>query len=258
MLFASIAAYAFARRDNLSVLLFVAGSLALCCAVCFLKIPAHKAISKPHSPFRDSFNIFQDRIFAAILLLYSLIAIANQMTLPLRVEHLAKHRLGISHGTILAIFGVIQPLASIISGPLWGKLYDRVDLIAMRQCATACFLVGIPLFFATDNLATIYLASVLFGIGRSGGVIFWSLWTSAIAPRERVDEYMGQMRQSLGCATPLHPFSVTFYWNPRDHLWSVWWRLFFWFFPCSASNVFAAPTPMGGEFQPSESINYPP
>ncbi|MDR1366665.1 MAG: MFS transporter, partial [Puniceicoccales bacterium] len=156
MLFASIASYIFTRHpSSLSVLLFLASLLALCCAVCFLKIPTRKVVSKPYPLFRDSFKlIFRDRIFATILVLYSLIAIANQMTLPLRVEYLASHRHGldVSYVTILAIFGIIQPLAGIISGPLWGKLYDRVSLITMRQCVTACFLIGIPLFFATDNL----------------------------------------------------------------------------------------------------------
>jgi MFS family permease len=75
----------------------------------------------------------------------------------------------------------------------------------MRQCVTACFLIGIPLFFATDNLTTIYLASVLLGIGRSGGVIFWSLWVSAITPRDRVNEYMGANAAIMGLRDALAP-----------------------------------------------------
>ncbi|MDR0418469.1 MAG: MFS transporter [Puniceicoccales bacterium] len=209
MLFASIASYIFAKKPgSLSGLLFLASLLALCCAICFLKIPIRKVVSKPYPPFRDSFKlIFQDRVFATILLLYSFIAIANQMTLPLRVEYLASHRHGldISYGGIVAIFGIIQPLASVVSGPFWGKLYDRVSLITMRQCVTICFLIGIPLFFATDNLTTIYLASVLLGIGRSGGVIFWSLWISAIAPRDRVNEYMGANAAIMGLRDALSP-----------------------------------------------------
>jgi MFS family permease len=210
ILFTLIGSYVFTRHlGNLSILLFLASLLAFCSAACFLKIPVRKVASKSHSPFRNSFKlIFRDHLFAAILLLYSFIAIANQMTLPLRVEYLANHRHGldISHGIILAIFTVIQPMASIISGPFWGKLYDRVSLITMRQCVTACFLVGIPLFFATDNLATICLASVLLGIGRSGGVIFWSLWISAIVPRDKVDEYMGVNAAIIGLRDALAPF----------------------------------------------------
>ncbi|MDR1590932.1 MAG: MFS transporter [Puniceicoccales bacterium] len=193
---------------HLCYALLLASFLALMCAVCFLKIPAQKAPTGRHRPLWINFRIItRDRLFVGILCLYSLVAIANQMTLPLRVEYLADHRrgLGVSYGTILAIFAVIQPLASIISGPFWGKLYDHVSLITMRQCVTVCFLIGIPLFFATDNINTIYLASILLGIGRSGGVIFWSLWVSGIAPRKKISEYMSANTAVMGLRDALAP-----------------------------------------------------
>ncbi|MDR2372319.1 MAG: MFS transporter [Puniceicoccales bacterium] len=188
--------------------LLLASLLALFCAICFLKIPARKVVATQYPPLWDNFKwIARDRLFAAILFLYSLIAIANQMTLPLRVEYLAnhKHGLNLSYGTILAIFAVIQPLAGVLSGPLWGKLYDHVNLITMRQCVTICLLIGIPLFFATHDLRMICLASVLLGIGRSGGVIFWSLWVSDIAPREKVGEYMSANTAVMGLRDALAP-----------------------------------------------------
>jgi MFS family permease len=186
----------------------LASLLALFCAICFLKIPTRKIVVAQYPSLWDNFKwIARDRLFAAILFLYSLIAIANQMTLPLRVEYLAnhKHGLDLSYGTILAIFAVIQPLASVLSGPFWGKLYDHVNLITMRQCVTICFLIGIPLFFATHNFCMICLASVLLGIGRSGGVIFWSLWVSDIAPREKVSEYMSANTAIMGLRDALAP-----------------------------------------------------
>jgi predicted MFS family arabinose efflux permease len=60
----------------------------------------------------------------------------------------------------------------------------------MRQCVTVCFVIGIPLFFATHNFCLICLASVLLGIGRSRDVIFLSLWVSNIPPRKKISEYM--------------------------------------------------------------------
>jgi hypothetical protein len=58
----------------------------------------------------------------------------------------------------------------------------------MGQCVTVCFLIGIPLFFATHNVCVVCLASVLWGIGQSGGVIFWSFWINNIAPREKASK----------------------------------------------------------------------
>jgi MFS family permease len=194
--------------DHFRYALLLASLLALCCALCFLKIPARKVVAAQYPPLWDNFKwIAKDRLFATILFLYSLIAIANQMTLPLRVEYLASHKNGLdlSCGTVLTIFAVIQPLASVVSGPLWGKLYDHVNLITMRQCVTVCFLIGIPLFFATHDLCTICLASVLLGIGRSGGVIFWSLWVSDIAPRGKVSAYMSANTAIMGLRDALAP-----------------------------------------------------
>jgi hypothetical protein len=189
-------------------LLLLASFLAWGCALCFLRIPTRKAAGESYPPLWSNFKLLaKDRLFTKILFFYSFIAIANQMTLPLRVEYLASHRHGldISYGTILAIFAVIQPLASILSGPLWGKLYDHINLITLRQCVTACFLIGLPLFFATDNIRMIYLASILLGIGRSGGVIFWSLWIADVAPKKELSEYMSVNAAVMGLRDALAP-----------------------------------------------------
>ncbi|MDR0590372.1 MAG: MFS transporter [Puniceicoccales bacterium] len=209
IIFSQFAGYFLDKNPNhFCYLSFLASFLALGCALCFLRIPARKAAMERHPPLWDNFKLLaKDRLFTLILLFYSFVAIANQMTLPLRVEYLAGHRRGldISYGTILAIFAVIQPLASVLSGPIWGKFYDRVSLVTMRQCVTACFLVGIPLFFATDDINMIYLASILLGIGRSGGVIFWSLWVANVAPKRELGEYMSVNAAVMGFRDALAP-----------------------------------------------------
>jgi MFS family permease len=195
------------NSSHFTYMLFLASFLALCSALCFLKIPVSKTVAKKYPPLWDNFKfIRKDRLFGPILFFYSFIAIANQMTLPLRLEYLANHKsLSQSSETIGKIFVVVQLLANILSGPLWGKLYDRVSLVTMRQCITACFLVGIPLFFATDNLTMIYLSGVLLGIGASGGVIFWSLWVIDVAPRDKVSEYMSADAAIIGLRDALAP-----------------------------------------------------
>ncbi|MDR1302996.1 MAG: MFS transporter [Puniceicoccales bacterium] len=209
IIFSQFAGYFLDKNPNhFCYLALLASFLALGCALCFLKIPARKVVAEDYPSLWDNFKLLaKDRLFTWILLFYSFVAIANQMTLPLRVEYLANHKrsLDISYGTILAIFAVIQPLAGVLSGPLWGKLYDRVSLVTMRQCVTACFLVGIPLFFATDDINMIYLASILLGIGRSGGVIFWSLWVAGVAPRRELGEYMSVNTAVMGLRDALTP-----------------------------------------------------
>ncbi|MDR1434957.1 MAG: MFS transporter [Puniceicoccales bacterium] len=220
IIFSQLASHFLDKSSNhLSYILFLASFLALCCALCFLKIPASKTVAEKYPPLWDNFKfIGKDHLFGAILFFYSFIAIANQMTLPLRIEYLANHKnLSLSSGTIVALFALVQPLANILSGPLWGKLYDRVSLITMRQCVTICFLIGIPLFFATDNLTMIYLASALLGIGASGGVIFWSLWVIGIAPRDKTSEYMSANVAIMGLRDALAPilgYYLLYYTSP--------------------------------------------
>ncbi|MDR2806898.1 MAG: MFS transporter [Puniceicoccales bacterium] len=189
-------------------ILSIASLLSLLCAFCFLKIPVQNVEPSFHLSLRDNFKfIAKDRIFIAILFLYSLIAVANQMTLPLRVEYLANHKHGIdaSLGTLIGLFAILQPLACILSGPIWGKLYDRIHFITMRQWVTLCFLIGIPLFFATHELSVISLASILLGIGRSGGMVFWSLWVTDIVPSRRVSAYMSANTAVMGLRDALAP-----------------------------------------------------
>jgi MFS family permease len=202
------------NQANFVYILWIAALAAFLCAFCFLKIPTKKVTSAqqvPHTqrpPLWDNFKLLlRDPLFSVMLLFYSFIAFANQMTLPLRTEYLANHRYGLdlSYKTTLEILAIAQPLACILSGPIWGKLYDRLSLIAVRQSITACFLVGVPLFFATDNLHVITLASIILGIGRGGGATFWSLWVSRIAPAEKVSEYMSADTAIIGLRDGLAP-----------------------------------------------------
>jgi MFS family permease len=86
-----------------------------------------------------------------------------------------------------------------------GRFGEDCLTASMRQCVTACFLIGIPFFLATHNIHMIYWASILLGIGRSGGVILWSLWVSNVTPRDKVSEYMGINTAVLGLRDAFAP-----------------------------------------------------
>ena len=189
-------------------ILIVSGIFSLIVALCFLKIPTRKIIYQKRPPLWENFKILaQDLLFSKILFLWSLIAIATQMTAPLRIEYLANHKSGLdlSPATVLGILSLAQPIARIISGPIWGKFYTQVTFTTMRQTVTLFFLIGVPLFFATDNLYIIYIASILIGIGHGGGGVIWSLWVTHIAPKDRVSEYMSADTAIIGLRDGLAP-----------------------------------------------------
>ncbi|MDE6576332.1 MAG: MFS transporter [Opitutales bacterium] len=179
--------------NHFEPILLLSAVFSTLCALCFLKIPAQK-IFYPQKPslWANFLLLKRDILFSKILFFWTLIAVATQMTMPLRVEYLASHRQGLdlSAAHVLAILAVTQTVARVLSAPLWGKFYDHVHFVTMRQCVTLCFTIGIPLFFLTDDLRVIQFANILIGIGHGGGGIIWSLWVANIAPKDKVSDYM--------------------------------------------------------------------
>ena len=196
------------RQNNFRWVLFLASICSLLCAASFLKIPAQKIMLRKKPPLGDNFKIIiQDKLFLKILIFYSFIAVANQMTTPLRIEYLANYRYGfhLSNQTVLLLTSIVPMFFRIFSSPFWGHIYDRFGFIVTRQMVTLYFLMGIPLFFVSHNILVITIVGVFLGIGSGGGGIIWSLWVSKIAPKERLNEYMSADTAVIGLRDSLAP-----------------------------------------------------
>jgi MFS family permease len=175
------------------ILMLVYAGAFLFSAFCFRRIPA-RALHRnggenPLSAFR---HVKRDRRFRVTLISWMLLGFANLMMLPLRVEYLAneKYGLALSAGMIAFLVGVVPNVVRLAMSPVWGWLFDHMNIFALRVAVNIGFGLGIVTFFTSDSLPGLVLGAVFYGISSAGGDVSWSLWVTKIAPSRHVAEYM--------------------------------------------------------------------
>jgi predicted MFS family arabinose efflux permease len=177
---------------NFRVVLAIAAVAALLCALSFFKVPSRPLIKPDRKSLFENFHlVYRDKLFGYILFCWALVGIANQMTMPLRIEYLANEKYGINFSNkTLTYLAVIIPTASrIVSSYFWGRIFDKLKFVPMKQLVNVCHLIGVPLFLLTKDPFLLGLASVFLGLAYGGGVIAWSLWVTKVAPSNKLSEY---------------------------------------------------------------------
>ena len=172
--------------DNYHWVVGIGAIAALACCFIYIHMPNGRIIpGTSRSLFRSNLAIlFHDRLFTGILILWSLMSFAFQMTYPLRMEYLANPRYGpnYSNQDISFLIVEIPTITRILSTFFWGKIFDTKNFAIMKIMVNTAFLVSIPLFFFSSNFWNLALASAILGIGYSGHLMAWQLWVTKIAP----------------------------------------------------------------------------
>jgi predicted MFS family arabinose efflux permease len=193
---------------NFRLVLGIAAVAAFFCALIFIKIPSRQLPkSNCHALFENFHLIWKDKLFGYILLCWTLIGVANQMTMPLRIEYLANEKYGInfSNQTLTYLTAIIPTTSRIVSSYFWGKTFDRLKFVPMKQLVNMCHLIGVPLFLLAKDPLFIGLASIFLGLAHGGGLIAWSLWITKIAPSNKLSEYMSVDLVVIGLRNFLSP-----------------------------------------------------
>lgn len=143
-------------------------------------------------PLRGWRYVREDALFRRTLISWMFMGFANLMMLPLRVEYLAnpKYGLALDAGMVAVLTGVIPHTARFLMSPVWGHLFDRMNLFALRITLNAGFALGIITFFTSNSPYGLVAAAVIYGISNAGGDVAWTLWVTRFAPPDRVAEYM--------------------------------------------------------------------
>lgn len=133
-----------------------------------------------------------DPVFRNALAAWMLMGFANLAMLPLRVEYLGNPRHGMAKGAAeIALYTLVVPnLARLLMSPVWGRLFDRMNFFALRCTLNLGFAVGIAAFFTSNTTPGLVLGAVVYGVSTAGGDVAWSLWTTKVAPPDRVADYM--------------------------------------------------------------------
>lgn len=122
----------------------------------------------------------------------------------------------------LAISISMLPQAVLaLSSPLWGRILDRIGIIRCRiliSIISTVYLVFYLLGVLLRIPAFIYIGSILFGFGNSGGQLTWALGSTYFAPKpEDVPVYNGIHFVLNGIRGLLVPWigSILFVWTNR-------------------------------------------
>lgn len=178
-------------------------------AVSVSKIPSH-IFSQDHigNPWDSLSLIWKDRLFGSMLGAWMLLGIGNLICLPIRYEYLANPKFGIdlNNADIAFIMVAIPAVSKIASTYIWANFFDKLRLMTTRNLLNAFFFLSVLLFFISDNIFLIGLASACQGIAIGGGKIFWNLWVTKITSAEKVSSYMSVHMALTGLRGSVAPF----------------------------------------------------
>ncbi len=151
---------------------------------------------------------FRNPVFLYVQASWMIIGFGNLWTLPLRAVYLAEKErgLGLSPAIVTLILVVIPAVMKLVFNPLWAGLYQRLSFPVLRIAINIFFMLSLPLYFLTDSLPVIILASVLFGMGTAGSPFIWQLWVTRIARPDETRVYQSAHAFLAGVRGVIAPF----------------------------------------------------
>lgn len=172
------------------------------------RLPGKRVIPRGDAWWQAMAIPFRNPVFLYVQTSWMLVGFGNLWTLPLRAVYLAEKErgLGLSPGTVTLILVIIPVAVRLIFNPLWARLYQKLSFPALRLSINLFFMTSVPLYFVSDRLGVIILASVLFGMGTSGTPFIWQLWVTRIVPQSETRIYQSAHAFLAGVRGVIAPF----------------------------------------------------
>ncbi|MEY4606161.1 MAG: hypothetical protein RLY45_921 [Actinomycetota bacterium] len=184
------------RLDLWWAVVILGGLMAMAMAAFELRMPS-EPIAHVEGVRRTAMPHFHlladDRRLRLTIGSWMVMGFGNLMLLPLRVEYLAQPEYGIdaSPAKILVLTAVVPAAVRLLTMPLFGSLFDRLDFFAGRILVNLLFAFYIAAFFTGTNDIGLAIGAVMFGVASAGGDLMWTLWVVKFAPPDRTADYMG-------------------------------------------------------------------
>lgn len=172
------------------------------------RLPGKRVIPRGDAWWQAMAIPFRNPVFLYVQTSWMLVGFGNLWTLPLRAVYLAEKErgLGLSPGTVTLILVIIPVAVRLMFNPLWARLYQKLSFPALRLSINLFFMTSVPLYFVSDRLGVIILASVLFGMGTSGTPFIWQLWVTRIVPQSETRIYQSAHAFLAGVRGVIAPF----------------------------------------------------
>jgi hypothetical protein len=172
------------------------------------KIPARVLPHAGKSIFSNFGTLFDDKLFGMMSLWWIFMGIANQMTTPLRTEYLTNAAFGVNETNLFVTHACVTVpiIFRILSSPLWGRFFDRSNVVPIKIAINIFLIIGFWMFFHSTTRAMILAASALIGIAYGGGEMMLHLWVTKIVDSEKFSRYMSANVSVVGLVGLFSPF----------------------------------------------------
>jgi MFS family permease len=177
-------------------------------AYCLAKCPSLPLKSElGHYPYRSLRLIKHNSRFTLVLASWMLLGFGNLMLLPLRVKVLVDPHFGFDYSaqTVALLTATLPCAAHVLSGVMWGKLFDRMNFFTVRATLNFLFAASAGVYFLSNSFGGLCVGALLYGATMSGGNIAWTLCVSKLAPPAEVADYMSVHTFTTGIRAFLAP-----------------------------------------------------
>jgi len=174
-------------------LLWVFSGCSLLKGICTLMMkPVYLRKSNQLNLLEAFWHLKTDRVFRKLIVTWMLLGLGNLICMALFVEYITNDYFGFgfNEAKISMVTTTVPMVAFIVSVVMWGMIYDKMEFYRLRIVVNLFFFVGILIFFFAPSYLWLCVGMALHGMGKAGGNVLWSLWTTKFAPADKVGEYM--------------------------------------------------------------------
>lgn len=179
--------------DNFRILLIIWAAAFGWICFAIKKIPCTILKQKSVFTLKETLkSIVSSSILFSTLSAWMLMGFANLMMQPLFVEFLANpsHGINLTTRKVAMIVAVLPNVIRLLTAPLWGALFDKINFFIMRALLNCLFGIALIIFFNSSSLLGFTIGSILYGLATAGGDILWGLWITLFVPHEKTAGYM--------------------------------------------------------------------
>ncbi|MBX2812744.1 MAG: hypothetical protein KTR25_13085 [Myxococcales bacterium] len=158
--------------------------------------------------FRRALDVLRlDHNFLWFMIFQSLMGTANIAGYAVFLVYVnSSEFLGASPEEAALLTGVIPFAAMFLSVRVWGSIFDRMSVVHCRALTSLLMGLGYLLYPISHSMEYAILGAIVWGIGRGGGQLVWSIGMLAFAKSNDSATYMGIHTSLTGVRGVIAPF----------------------------------------------------
>ena len=143
----------------------------------FLRLPPTPMQKFNHIGLIQGFGmVVKDVNFSMFMLFQFILGVANLCGLFAFYLYVTNDEyMGLDFSTSAWIIGAIPPIAMLMTIRLWGRLFDKISIVSYRSLTNVVMASGFLTFFFINEFWGLVVGSFVWGVGRAGGQVAWTI-----------------------------------------------------------------------------------